>query len=60
MLSDEREEYGQRKNPPDPVIDSLADQEANRHGRWNAVIQPTQTCQVICSPYRPRGLPAEF
>lgn len=39
-LSDEREEYGQRKNPPDPIIDSLKDQEANRHGRWNAVIQP--------------------
>jgi len=59
-LSDQRERYGQQKNPPDPILDSLADQDANRHGRWTSVIQPNQTCQVICSRYRPRGLPAQF
>lgn len=53
-----RELYGLFKG--DPRADSRADEAANRAGREGAGNHPTQTCQVICAGFRPRGLPAQF
>lgn len=58
LVSDLREVYGLFKG--DPRADSHADQAANMHGRNGARSNPTQSCQVICSQYRPRGLPAQY
>ena len=58
LVSDLREVYGLFKG--DPRADSRADQAANMHGRNGARSNPTQSCQVICSQYRPRGLPAQY
>jgi uncharacterized protein RhaS with RHS repeats len=44
----------------DPIADVKADLAANQHGREAARQNPTQTCQVICSKYRPPGLPGRF
>jgi RHS repeat-associated protein len=57
-VSNLRELYGLFKG--DPRADSQADEAANRHGRDSAVKSPTQSCQIICSQYRPRGLPSQY
>jgi hypothetical protein len=56
--SDWRELYGLFKG--DPRADSQADQAANQFGRDGAIKNPNQTCSVVCSQFRPKGLPAQY
>jgi RHS repeat-associated protein len=58
LVSDLREVYWLFRG--DPRADSRADQSANTRGRDGAVANPSQSCQIICSQYRPRGLPAQY
>ncbi|HEX9940533.1 MAG TPA: RHS repeat-associated core domain-containing protein [Thermoanaerobaculia bacterium] len=44
----------------DPISASQADQAANRFGREEAGRKPNLTCQIICSQYRPAGLPERY
>ena len=58
-LSGERELYG-KYIKGDPPADSQADIAANNHGRSGATTNPGASCQTICAPYRPRGLPPQY
>jgi RHS repeat-associated protein len=44
----------------DDAVTSILDQAANRDGRDGAVNNPTESCQEICEPYRPAGLPRRY
>jgi uncharacterized protein RhaS with RHS repeats len=57
-LGDMRETFDRIKG--DPASASMADQSANRYGRDTANKNPNQTCQIICAPYRPSGLPSQY
>jgi RHS repeat-associated protein len=57
-LSDSRETFDRIKG--DPASASAADQSANRYGRDTANKNPSQTCQIVCAPYRPNGLPSQY
>jgi uncharacterized protein RhaS with RHS repeats len=57
-ISDFRELYGLLKG--DLRSDSQADQAANQYGRNAGQTQPTTSCSILCSRYRPPGLPAQY
>lgn len=57
-LSDMREFMDQLTG--DPALASQIDQAANRFGREESRKQSHQTCKVVCSKYRPPGLPAKY
>lgn len=59
MISDAREGFD-LVIKGDPVLASIADEEANRRGRVEAIIRPNDSCQQICSPLRPHGLPTKY
>ncbi len=37
--------------------DSQADHAANKYGRDNALKNPNSSCQMVCSHFRPKGIP---
>jgi len=55
-FSDFREWFDQKFKGDTPA-QSAADQAANRFGRAGAKKQPNASCQTVCGPYRPKGLP---
>jgi uncharacterized protein RhaS with RHS repeats len=57
-ISNRREQLDQLFG--DPPSASAADQAANRYGRDVAAKNSNVTCQVGCSRYRPKGLPAQY
>jgi hypothetical protein len=59
MLSDLREATDQLFKG-DPPSASAEDQAANRFGRDQSTRRPDVSCQIVCSQYRPRGLPARY
>lgn len=59
-ISDTREWADQHWPKNDPASASAADQVANRHGRDGADNNPGKSCDQICSPFRPRGLPSRY
>jgi RHS repeat-associated protein len=56
--SNERESFDQFFKGDTPAM-SAADEAANSHGRDNSLKNPGQSCQLVCAPYRPRGLPPQ-
>ena len=57
--SNERESFDQFFKGDTRAM-SAADQAANRYGRESSLRNVSQSCQIVCSPYRPRGLPPEY
>jgi RHS repeat-associated protein len=57
LISDSREWFDQTVKR-DPTSASIADQAANQYGRNNS--GAGGTCEAVCSPYRPRGLPSWY
>ncbi|UCV03882.1 RHS domain-containing protein [Dechloromonas denitrificans] len=58
LISDTREWVDQNVKG-DPASASAADQIANHHGRSQGA-SSGQSCQEICSPFRPNGLPGRY
>jgi RHS repeat-associated protein len=58
-MSDLREAFDELFKE-DPPSSAAADQAANLFGRQIAQQQPNMTCQILCSQYRPRGLPRQY
>lgn len=58
-LSDLRE-FVDQNFKGDPPSASAADQVANRFGRRQAVLQPRDSCKMICARFRPTGLPGQY
>lgn len=59
-ISDSREWLDQHWPKNDPPSASAADQVANRHGRTQGAANPSGTCEQICAPFRPNGLPSQY
>lgn len=59
-ISDSREWFDQHWPKNDPASASEADQVANHHGRNGADNNPGESCEQICPPFRPRGLPSSY
>lgn len=58
FISDAREWVDQNIKG-DPASASAADQAANQYGRTQGA-SSTQSCDQVCQPYRPNGLPAKY
>ncbi len=58
-MSDLRE-FADQVFKGDPPAASAADQAANAHGREQARNSPTTSCQIVCSQFRPKGLPSQY
>jgi RHS repeat-associated protein len=59
-LSAMRESFDQGWPKNDTFMDSYKDESANKWGRDKALENPKQTCQAVCKPFRPRGLPERY
>jgi Serum amyloid A protein len=58
-LSDAREWYGQSIKG-DPIVDSNADQIANRSGRVAGQLGIEPSARPACAYFPPRGLPSRY
>ncbi len=58
-MSDLREIYQQRVKG-ETRKDAVEDQRANHLGRNGAQLYPERSCQEICRPVRPNGLPGGY
>jgi RHS repeat-associated protein len=59
-ISDSREWFDQHWPKNDTPSASAADQVANQHGRTQGAANPSGTCEQICAPFRPKGLPSQY
>jgi RHS repeat-associated protein len=59
-ISDSREFFDQRWPKNDPAAASAADQIANHHGRNSIKNNPKNSCEEICSLFRPKSLPKKY
>jgi RHS repeat-associated protein len=58
-ISDMRE-WGDQHIKGDPASASAEDQVANHAGRDGALNNPASSCEIVCSSFRPPGLPPEY
>lgn len=58
-ISDTREWVDQNIKG-DPLSASQADQAANKYGRDQGELNPTQDCNLLCAPYRPNVLDPKY